>query len=181
MEEENPTVTPPPLLTSNSSSNMTKPKRESSEGVGKGHYKFWVLAAIILLALWSMFTGSLTLKWSAGNLTRFSHDFDSTTLDDLDVLEVEEREKVVKRMWDVYTQSSTTRLPRFWSDAFHAAYEQLVSDVPGVRDHAVSEIAKLSLGSLNLHQSDSVEQNIIGSRKMKQEEGDVDATVVSDQ
>ena len=75
--------------------NMTKTKRESSDGGGvvvmgnnnnKGHYKFWVLAAIVLLALWSMFTGSVTLKWSAGNLTRFSHDLDSLTLEDLDVL-----------------------------------------------------------------------------------------------
>ncbi|TKY57727.1 hypothetical protein E2542_SST14779 [Spatholobus suberectus] len=161
-----------------------KTKRENSDGAGKGHYKFWVLAAIILLALWSMFTASLTLKWSAGNLTR---DFDSTTPDDFDVLEVEEREKVVRRMWDVYTQSkshgsSGSGLPRFWCDAFHAAYEHLVTDVRSVQDAAVSEIAKMSLRSLNLHlKSDSLVENIKGSRKMKQAESTVDTTVGSNQ
>lgn len=67
---------------------------------------------------------------------------------------MEEREKVVRRMWDVYTQSKSGRgsgLPRFWSDAFHAAYDHLVSDVQSVRDAAVSEIAKISLHSLPLH------------------------------
>lgn len=56
-------------------------------------------------------------------------------------------------MWDVYTHSHsiTTGLPRFWCDAFGAAYEHLVSDVAGVRDAAVSEIAKMSLHSLHLH------------------------------
>lgn len=55
---------------------------------GKGRYKFWALAAIILLAFWFMFTGTVTLKWSAGNLNRFSDDFLDTPLrdDDLDVL-----------------------------------------------------------------------------------------------
>ncbi|KAK7310439.1 hypothetical protein RJT34_07974 [Clitoria ternatea] len=125
----------------------TKTKRDNCHGVYS--YKLWMLAAIILLALWSIFTGSLTLKWSASNLTPH---FDSTTLQDLDVLEVEEREKVVRRMWDVYTHSTTTtRLPRFWNDAFHAAYEHLVSDIPNVRQAAVTEIAKMSLHSLNLH------------------------------
>ncbi|XP_061353378.1 uncharacterized protein LOC133298150 isoform X2 [Gastrolobium bilobum] len=152
----------------------------------KGHYKFWVLAAIILLALWSMFTGSVTLKWTANNLTRFSYDFDSTTLEDLDVLEVEEREKVVKRMWDVYSHrhSSTARLPRFWCDAFHAAYEHLVSDVSAVRDAAVSEIAKMSLHSLNLHHLPlhlKSDLNFRGSRKMKHAKSSVDATVGSNQ
>ncbi|XP_028802991.1 uncharacterized protein LOC114758143 isoform X2 [Neltuma alba] len=128
-------------------------KRESSEAgqaMGKSHYMFWVFTAIILLAVWSLFTGSLTLKWSAPNLSRFSFDLDSRVLDDLDVLEVEEREKLVKRMWDVYTHSSTIRLPRFWSAAFQAAYEHLVSDVPGVRDSAISEIAQMSLRSSDL-------------------------------
>ncbi|XP_027369078.1 uncharacterized protein LOC113874951 [Abrus precatorius] len=178
MKEEDPTVTP--SLTTN-----PKTKRDNSNGVvPKGHYMFWVLAAIILLALWSMFTGSLTLKWSATNLTRH---FDPTTVDDLDVLEVEEREKVVRRMWDVYTHSISTRLPRFWYDAFHAAYEHLVSDVPGVRDAAVSEIAKMSLHSLNLHplsfhlKSDLLGQNMRGSRKMKQAENSVDTTFGSNQ
>ncbi|RDX97266.1 hypothetical protein CR513_19971, partial [Mucuna pruriens] len=156
----------------------TKTKRENSDGGGRGQYKLWVLAAIILLALWSMFTASLTLKWSAGNLTR---NFDAATLDDFDVLEVEEREKVVWRMWDVYSQSkSESGLPRFWSDAFHAAYEHLVSDVRSVRNAAVSEIAKMSLLSLNLHlKSHSLVENIKGSRKMKQADSSVDTTLGS--
>ncbi|TKY55807.1 hypothetical protein E2542_SST20230 [Spatholobus suberectus] len=31
---------------------------------GKGSYKFWALAAILLLAFWSMFTGTVSLRWS---------------------------------------------------------------------------------------------------------------------
>lgn len=58
---------------------------------------------------------------------------------------MEEREKVVRHMWDVYTHTSSIPLPQFWSQAFQAAYEHLVSDVPAVRDAAVSEIAKMSL------------------------------------
>lgn len=50
----------------------------------------------------------------------------------------------------LYTQSKSG-LPRFWNDAFHAAYDHLVSDVRSVRDAAVSEIAKMSLHSLPLH------------------------------
>ncbi|TKY75145.1 hypothetical protein E2542_SST03911 [Spatholobus suberectus] len=140
----------------------------------KRHFLLWVLAAIILVALWSMFAGSVTLKWSTSN----NDDFDSTILEDLDVLEVEEREKVVRHMWDVYTRTRTNfvRLPKFWWEAFEAGYEQLVSDVPGVRDGAVSEIAKMSLRSLPLPlQSQSVftfhdrhVQSITGSRKIKQ-------------
>ncbi|XWS14590.1 hypothetical protein CRYUN_Cryun35bG0022900 [Craigia yunnanensis] len=54
-----------------------------------------------------------------------------------DSSELEEREKVVRKMWDVYTHSASVRLPRFWLEAFEAAYEYLSSDVPGVRDTAV--------------------------------------------
>ncbi|KAK4781884.1 hypothetical protein SAY86_015986 [Trapa natans] len=124
-------------------------KRESSNGggglLGKSKYKLWVLAAILLLAFWSMFTGSVTLKWSAGNLSRLSDKlFHAPLYEDLDILEVEEREKVVRHMWEVYIHSSN-RLPRFWSEAFQAAYESLAGDVPSVHDAAISEIAKLSL------------------------------------
>ncbi|KAI9118026.1 hypothetical protein K1719_010358 [Acacia pycnantha] len=104
---------------------MKKDSSEAGQAMGKSHYMFWVFTAIILLAFWSVFTGSLTLKWSAPNLSRFSYDLDSRILDDLDVLEVEERKKLVKRMWDVYTHSNTIRLARFWSAAFEAAYEHL--------------------------------------------------------
>lgn len=65
------------------------------------------------------------------------------------VKEMEEREKVVRHMWDVYTNSRRIRLPRFWQEAFEAAYEELTSDVPGVRDAAVTEIAKMSVRSIN--------------------------------
>ncbi|WCJ35163.1 hypothetical protein M5689_016429 [Euphorbia peplus] len=120
---------------------------------GKVRYKFWVLSAILLLALWSMFTGSVTLKWSTGNLNHLSDDLDLQIHDDdLDILEVEEKEKVVRHMWDVYTHSSTAKLPRFWQEAFEAAYEALANDVAGVRNDAVSEIAKMSLRSFSLRQ-----------------------------
>ena len=63
---------------------------------------------------------------------------------------MEEREKVVKHMWDVYTNSRRIRLPRFWEDAFEAAYEDLTSDAPGVREAAITEIAKMSVHSFDL-------------------------------
>ncbi|KAK1588469.1 hypothetical protein Q3G72_023650 [Acer saccharum] len=127
-------------------------RKQSSDSTvfGKGRYKFWALAAILLLAFWSIFTGTVTLRWSAGNLNRLSDDLDSPIHDDLDVLEMEEREKVVKRMWDVYTNNRRIRLPRFWQKAFEAAYEELTSDVPGFREEAISEIAKMSVGSVDL-------------------------------
>uniref|UniRef100_A0A7N0T8N2 Uncharacterized protein n=1 Tax=Kalanchoe fedtschenkoi TaxID=63787 RepID=A0A7N0T8N2_KALFE len=126
-------------------------KKESSEAslFGKGKYKFWALAAILLLAFWSMFAGTISLRWSAGNLNRISDDVDTRISDDLDVLEMEEREKVVQKMWDVYTHGHV-RLPRFWQQAFEAAYEKLSRDDPGVRDAAVSEIAKMSISSVDI-------------------------------
>lgn len=72
---------------------------------------------------------------------------------------MEEREKVVRHMWDAYSRTHTKSvgLPKFWWEAFEAAYQQLVSDVPAVRDAAVSEIAKMSLRSLPIQiQSHSV-------------------------
>lgn len=65
------------------------------------------------------------------------------------VQEMEEREKVVNHMWDVYTNSRRIRLPRFWQEAFEAAYEELISDVPEVRDAAITEIAKMSVRSID--------------------------------
>lgn len=125
-------------------------KKESSDSslFGKGRYKFWALAAILLLAFWSMLTGTVTLRWSAGNLNRLSDDLEPPIHDDLDVLEMEEREKVVKHMWDVYTNSRRIRLTRFWQEAFEAAYEELSSDVPGVKEAAITEIAKMSIRSV---------------------------------
>ena len=57
---------------------------------------------------------------------------------------MEEREKVVRHMWDVYRHSQRNQLPRFWHVAFEAAYEDLASGESAVRDAAVSEIAKMS-------------------------------------
>lgn len=57
---------------------------------------------------------------------------------------------MVRHMWDVYTHSKIVRLPKFWQRAFESAYEDLISDVPSVRNAAVSEIAKMSLLSLDL-------------------------------
>nr|XP_027190706.1 uncharacterized protein LOC101512645 isoform X2 [Cicer arietinum] len=133
------------------------------------------LATIVIVALWFMFTGSITLKWSAGNLNQFSDDLDSMILEDLDVLEVEEREKVVKHMWDVYTRSQNG-LSQFWLEAFEAGYEHLISDVPAVKNAAVSEIAKMSLAlrshishqlPLQLQSPSHVKSSKI-SRKLKQ-------------
>ncbi|KNA24400.1 hypothetical protein SOVF_015510 isoform A [Spinacia oleracea] len=147
-----------PLTTSISNSSSatlatSSTKKDTSSDVnlfGKGRYKFWALAAILLLAFWSMFTGTVTLRWSAGNLNRLSDDIDTPLRDDLDVLEMEEREKVVKYMWDVYTNSRRMRLPRFWQQAFEAAYEDMTTDVPGAREAAVTEIAKMSIRSIDL-------------------------------
>ncbi|KAL5558066.1 hypothetical protein UlMin_034277 [Ulmus minor] len=148
-------------------------KKESSPGglLGKGRYKLWVLAALVLLAFWSMVTGSVTLKWSAGNLARLSDDFKSPNYDDLDILEVEEREKVVRRMWDLYTQSRSAHLPRFWQEAFEAAYLNLVSDVPGVKDAAFSEIAKMSIFSINL---DPLPLQLKGTRESRKKSKQVE-------
>uniref|UniRef100_A0A7C9DJ57 Uncharacterized protein n=1 Tax=Opuntia streptacantha TaxID=393608 RepID=A0A7C9DJ57_OPUST len=142
-----------PVTTSSTTSSATSAaKKDSSDATlfGKGRYKFWALAAILLLAFWSMFTGTVTLRWSAGNLNHLSDDLDTPLRDDLDVLEMEEREKVVKYMWDVYTNSRRLRLPRFWQQAFEAAYEDMTSDVPGVREAAITEIAKMSANSIHL-------------------------------
>nr|XP_007156030.1 hypothetical protein PHAVU_003G252600g [Phaseolus vulgaris]ESW28024.1 hypothetical protein PHAVU_003G252600g [Phaseolus vulgaris] len=116
---------------------------------GRGSYKFWALAAILLLALWSMFTGTVSLRWS-GTLNTFSHDLHVPLHDHLDVLEMEEREKVVRHMWDVYTNNRRIRLPRFWQEAFEAAYEDLSSDVAEDRDAAIAEIANMSLSSFDI-------------------------------
>ncbi|KAL2520607.1 hypothetical protein Fot_24530 [Forsythia ovata] len=142
-----------PISTPTSSSAVTSsssviPKKEnysdSSSVFGRGRYKFWALAAILLLAFWSMLTGTVTLRWSAGNLNRLSDNLDPPARDDLDVLDMEEREKLVKHVWDVYTNSRRIRLPGFWQEAFVAAYEDLTSEVPEVREAAISEIARMS-------------------------------------
>ncbi|CAM8939342.1 unnamed protein product [Rhodiola kirilowii] len=147
---------------SSSSSTLSTGTESSSLIFSRGGYKVWVLAAILLLALWSMFASTITLKRTAGSLNLSSEEIESVLRNDLDVLEVEEREKVVRHMWDVYTNSkrrssSNLGLPRFWQEAFEAAYEYLVSDDPGVRNFAVLEIAKMSMMSNDLESSPSTD------------------------
>ncbi|KAL4295377.1 hypothetical protein GQ457_12G019400 [Hibiscus cannabinus] len=48
--------------------NLKKDRSPIAGLLGKSGYKFWVLTAILLLAFWSMFTGSVSLKWSSGTL-----------------------------------------------------------------------------------------------------------------
>ena len=54
--------------------------------LGKGRYKAWALAAIALLALWSVFAASVTLRLSSGDLAIASGDVSGPLLDDLDPL-----------------------------------------------------------------------------------------------
>lgn len=63
-------------------------KKENSDSglFGRGRYKFWAFAAILLLAFWSMFTGTVTLRLSTGNLNRFSEDLGIPNYENLDVL-----------------------------------------------------------------------------------------------
>lgn len=67
---------------------MANSKKENSDSVlfGRGRYKFWAFAAILLLAFWSMFTGTVTLRLSTGNLNRLSEDLGIPNYDNLDVL-----------------------------------------------------------------------------------------------
>lgn len=66
-------------------------KEASSDAIslfGKGRYKFWALAAILLLAFWSMLTGSVSLKWSSTSLNPFPGDLldSSSSAVSIDVL-----------------------------------------------------------------------------------------------
>ncbi|KAK4347968.1 hypothetical protein RND71_034307 [Anisodus tanguticus] len=102
----------------------TLSRKESSDVLfRRGRYKFWALSAILLLAFWSMLTGTVSLRWSAGNLNRLSDDFDTSLPEDLDVL----------------------------VRCFEAAYEELTSDDPEVREDAISEIAKMSVRSIDIN------------------------------
>ncbi|CAI9766960.1 unnamed protein product [Fraxinus pennsylvanica] len=83
--------------------------------------KFWALAAVLFLAFCSMLTGSTTLLRSVGNLNRRSDIIDYPPTDDLDVL-----------------------------DAFVAAYEDLTIEFPEVQEAAISEIARMSVGYIEL-------------------------------
>ena len=116
---------------------------------GKGRYKVWVLASIILLGIWFMCIGTVVLPRS-DDLDSLSSNVDIHLIenDDIDAIDIEEREKLVRRMWGLYNNSPRIRLARFWQLAFGAAYEELTSDVPAVRDHAITEIAKMAVHSV---------------------------------
>ncbi|ONK74486.1 uncharacterized protein A4U43_C03F6770 [Asparagus officinalis] len=114
----------------------------TSKLFGKGRYKLYALIAILLLACWSMLTGTVTLKSSAAT------DTDAAIRSDLDVLEVEEREKVVRKMWEVYSHNRQIQLPRFWREAFEAAYEELADEDSKIREDTISEIARMSMQRL---------------------------------
>lgn len=136
----------------------TKKDGSVLEGVcGRGRYKLWALGAIFLLAIWSMFTGSVTLKSSDVIIKHPSQDLGSSIHGDLDILDVDEREKMVRQMWDAYKHSSTISLPSFWRDAFGAAYQDLTSEVASVRDAALSEIAKMSFRSRDVYEPPPVQ------------------------
>ncbi|KAM1389645.1 hypothetical protein ACFX13_017996 [Malus domestica] len=72
--------------------------------LGSNTQERWVrvlgfFATILLLVFWSMFTGTVTLWWSADNLNRLFDDLDSRIRDNLDVLEMEEKEKGGEAIW----------------------------------------------------------------------------------
>ncbi|CAI0436216.1 unnamed protein product [Linum tenue] len=96
-----------------------------------------------------MVTGTVPLKWSTGNLSRTTSTFPPTMTWTSSYVEVEEREKV-----DIcgmcMCRARTGGCLVFWEEAFEAAYEALVSDAAAVRDGAISEIAKMSILSINL-------------------------------
>lgn len=149
-----PITTPPPTTTYSSTLPLMYTKKETLDSriFGRGRYKFWAFTAIILLAFWSMLTGTVTLRFSSGNLNHFSDDISggAPIRDDFDILEIQEREKVVKHMWDVYMNSRRIKLPQFWQEAFVAAYEDLTSDAPEVREAANAEIAIMSFRSIDV-------------------------------
>lgn len=72
-------------------------------------------------------------------------------------------------MWDVYTRSHSNSigLPQFWLEAFEAAYEHLVSDVPAVRDAAVLEIAKDVTGTALTHFTPTSSSTSITTGKLR--------------
>ncbi|KAI3464972.1 hypothetical protein Pfo_021635 [Paulownia fortunei] len=158
-EAQRPQTTPSSSSSTSSAASFSIKKDGSGfEGLfGRGKYKLWALTAITLLALWSMFTGSVTLKWSSVNLKHSSQDLDPSIHGDLDVLDVDEREKMVRQMWNVYKHSSIVRLPSFWRDAFGAAYQDLTSEVPSVQSAALLEIAKMSFRSRDIYDPPPVE------------------------
>lgn len=77
-----------PISTSSVAATTVTGKKETGYSAlfSKGRYKFWALAAILLLAFWSMLTGTVNLRWSAGNINHFTDDLVFLIHEDLDVL-----------------------------------------------------------------------------------------------
>lgn len=76
-----------PLSTSSAAAGANVKKESGYSALfAKGRYKFWALAAILLLAFWSMLTGTVNLRWSAGNISHFTDDLVFPIHEDLDVL-----------------------------------------------------------------------------------------------
>ena len=82
----------------------------------------------------------------------------------------------MKYMWDVYTNSHRMRLPRFWQQAFEAAYEDMTSDVPGVREAAINEIAKMSIRSIDL---DPPPIQLTGARELSLKHAEIRKTATA--
>jgi len=72
-------------------------------------------------------------------------------------------------MWDVYANSRRIQLTRFWQEAFEAAYEEMASDEPEIRDSAVTEIAKMSMRILDLDPP-SADLKYNGEKRAKKED-----------
>lgn len=75
--------------------------------------------------------------------------------------EIENRVKLVKRMWGAYMHSERGPLPSFWQEAFEAAYEDISGDDEQARQAAISEIARMSLRMLNLDPPPSINLKVI--------------------
>lgn len=117
----------------------------SCSAIGRSRYKLWVLVAILLLAFWSVLSGS---AWIAGKSSD-AENFGAGWLREeeeyqFDVLDLELREKLARHMWDKYRQNPKYKLNSFWQVAFEAAFEEMDSESPAVKQAAVTEIAKLS-------------------------------------
>lgn len=69
-----------------SSSSKKETNLFKSSLFGRGRYKFWALAAILLLAFCSMLAGTVTLRLSTDKFNRFIDDIGTPVHDDLDVL-----------------------------------------------------------------------------------------------
>ncbi|KAL0432426.1 UNVERIFIED_CONTAM: hypothetical protein Slati_2576900 [Sesamum latifolium] len=106
---------------------------------------------------WTSPTSSPAASFSTKKDGSVLEDLGSSIHGDLDILDVDEREKMVMQMWNAYKHSSTIRLPSFWRDAFGAAYQDLTSEVASVRDAALSEIAKMSFRSRDVYEPPPVQ------------------------